>query len=163
MQDLPPPRPQPPASPAPKKAAGTASPPPRLTAALIQSRLSTDPSWKEAIFLECISKKQLTGLAQLFLEMFNRSSSGRECLTDGIEQILFSAPHTARSLSRDGLAFAFTPCPGPPTTLASPPPPQLKLCTQPALHQSRIWRAASRLSLLAAPPCLSCAARTIAA
>ena len=74
-----------PEHPRPQRLSGQQSkshPPPILGTGLqpsIQSRLSADPYWKEAIFLECISKKQLTGLAQLFLEMFNRSSSGREC------------------------------------------------------------------------------------
>lgn len=54
-------------------------------AAGIQPRLCVDPCWQEAIPLEWISKKQLTGLAQLFLEMFNRSSLER-VLTDGIER-----------------------------------------------------------------------------
>lgn len=45
-------------------------------------------------------------------------------LTDGIEQILFCMPCSARSLSRDVLALAFALCPGPPVprpphTLAS--------------------------------------------
>lgn len=59
-------------------------------------------------------------------------------LTDGIEQILFGAPHAAYSFSHDDLALAFASCPGP-LPLRRPPAPASAVhqpCTQPALHQS---------------------------
>lgn len=43
-------------------------------------------------FLSVFPRKRLTSLAQLFLEMFNRSSSAKRVLTDRSEQILFLIP-----------------------------------------------------------------------
>lgn len=158
---------RPPASCAPEWADATASPPQQLTAALIQSRLSADPYWKEAIFLECISKKQLTGLAQLFLEMFNRSSSGRECWLMELNRSCSAcrallAPSLVISWHLPLLCAQISP-----TASASPPTASsgTPACVQPALNQSghRTQRAGNCISLLAALPWLSCAARTIAA